>query len=167
MPNHVTTIIEGDDVALAVLVDPDGHVDFNGLIPEPKNIEKDGCTGRHEPGIICWLTWHRAFWGTKWNAYESTVSPGNLRFDTAWRHPEPVILALSATNPERTFSVKYADENLGYNLGHYTIRAGVITRVEGSPTGNGDDASLDFASQVKHGMTYAALRAKWDAEDSL
>lgn len=158
MPNHVTTVITGPQKALASLLDDAGRVDFEYLVPPPANLEKGGCSGQHEPGVVCWYSWNVENWGTKWNAYSSEVSEGRLRFDTAWAHPDPVIRALALKHPDVTFSVEYADEDLGHNLGSYEITG--TARVE-RPI---DDPN-DFAAQLKYGQSYAELRAEWDEDD--
>lgn len=47
-------------------------------------------------------------------------------FDTAWRHPFPLIDKLSKMYPEEVIEVTFADEDIGYNLGQYTIRNGNV-----------------------------------------
>lgn len=160
MPNHVTTEVSGNHRALVSLVNDGGVVDFSCLLPEPENIERGGCSGSHEPGVVCWYSWNVETWGTKWNAYSSTVTEGLLHFDTAWSHPDPVILALSEKHPDETFEVKYADEDLGYNLGHYFIRGG--RRVQETVLDDGSDEALEFAAQLKYGQSYAELQAEWE-----
>lgn len=134
------------------------------VIPQPVNIEKGGCSGRHEPGIICWLDWSINNWGTKWNAYDTKIEEiaggtVTLRFDTAWSHPFPVIEALSVKCPAHEFEVAYADEDLGHNLGKYSIKNGERTDLLGIEEGT--DAATDFAAQLKYGKTYAELKAEW------
>lgn len=139
-------------------------VDFGLLIPEPENIERGDCNRQHTPGEICWHEWKTAHWGTKWNGYDLEVTDHDdgtvtVRFDTAWAHPHPVIEKLSKRFPEAELRVKYADEDLGYNLGEYTI-----TNDERSPYTSpveGTNGALDFATQLKHGMTYAELEAEY------
>jgi hypothetical protein len=84
-------------------------LNFGLVVPEPPNIERGGCSGQHEEGVICWYTWHLENWGTKWGAYEHThfeqrwfekYAAGeapreiygriDLRFETAWSQPTPV-----------------------------------------------------------------------------
>lgn len=40
-----------------------------------------------------WYEWSPQNWGTKWNAYEVTVSENEVVFDTAWNSPTPVLEA--------------------------------------------------------------------------
>jgi hypothetical protein len=140
-------------------------VDFALIIPEPENIERGGCSGEHEPGVICWYTWNVSAWGTKWNAYDAKVGETTVQFDTAWSHPVPVVAALALRFPDVTLRVRYADEDLGYNLGEYTLKGSeVISRtalVEGS------DEANDFAAMIKYGKSYADLQAGWEADERL
>lgn len=141
--------------------------DFALVIPEPENIETGGCSGHHEPGIICWYRWNTENWGTKWNAYQTEVTPDKdgvtqLRFQTAWAHPFPVIEALSKKFPHVDIEVSYADEDFGANLGKYTIRNDERTEQE-APVEYSEEAT-DFATQLHYGKTYAELQSEWEAE---
>lgn len=140
--------------------------DFNMVIPQPVNIETGDCSGKHEPGIICWRDWSINNWGTKWNGYELELErdgdgTAKLRFQTAWSHPVPVIEALSTMFPEAEIQVSYADEDLGYNLGEYKILNGARTELLEIEEGSND--ANDFAAQLKYGKTYAELQKEWEA----
>lgn len=140
--------------------------DFNSVIPQPANIETGDCPGRHEPGIICWRDWSISNWGTKWNAYDTKTGEledgtETLQFNTAWSHPFPVIEALSVKFPNHPLAVEYADEDLGYNLGKYTIANGA--RSDQADLEEGTNEALEFAAQLKYGMTYAELQKEWEA----
>ncbi|MFC9755163.1 hypothetical protein [Streptomyces sp. NPDC056921] len=75
-------------------------VDFAMLVPQPENIETEGCSGQHDEGVVCWYHWNIDNWGTKWNGYELSIEQADddsaqLRFNTAWSHPFPIVKALS------------------------------------------------------------------------
>lgn len=164
MPNHVTTEIRcADPRALAALLTDGGEVDFSFLVPPPANLETGDCSGKHEPGVVCWYEWNSANWGTKWNAYSSDVDTERVRFETAWSHPLPVIETLSLKFPRARLEVEYADEDLGHNLGRYAMINGKIV-FDVTPA-EGSDAANDFAARLKYGRSYAELRAEWDADD--
>lgn len=146
----------------------DRFVDFELIVPSPPNKEQGNCSGSHPEGVVCWYQWNPQYWGTKWNAYDSSIDalPGDqarVRFDTAWSHPIPVVIALSEKFPDHTLVVEYADEDMGQNQGLYEITNGEITdhSVE-----DGSDEALEHAAQLKYGQTYAELRAEWDDEDA-
>lgn len=79
-----------------------------------------------EFGADNWYNWQVSNWGTKWNAYSQSHSEGDnvITFDTAWSTPYNAMAHLSAKYPELKFSVKYADEDFGYNVGEYTLQSG-------------------------------------------
>ena len=77
-----------------------------------------------------WYSWSVDKWGTKWNASETSSDGEVLEFETAWSSPEPVIVKLSDMNPDITFIVEYADEDIGSNCGRYTLKEGVGEYVE-------------------------------------
>jgi hypothetical protein len=108
MPNHVTSELifrglseeQAADV-LAGIVNAEGKVDFNILVPTPLNLWLGNEGSDHERafGKRLGMTWSRENWGTKWNAYKSrepVFADGVLTvtFDTAWSPPYPWIAAV-------------------------------------------------------------------------
>lgn len=179
MPNHVTTILDAPEGVIDALIDPEGQVshnwggfdnpvivDFDRIIPSPPNKEAGNCNMQsHQPGVVCWYEWNIANWGTKWGGYDAgRLNPATVQFDTAWSHPTPVIVALSQKFPDAVLHIRYADEDLGQNLGEYWIRDGEITQEteleEATPE------ALEFAAQIKYGRPYAELEAEWAAEEA-
>lgn len=66
-------------------------------------------------GFRNWHDWSCQHWGTKWNACEATVaiqSDGYLeiRFDTAWTAPEPILAALRQKFPDLEINLWHEDE---------------------------------------------------------
>jgi hypothetical protein len=112
MPNHITNIISvtGNPRAVKEFTNPDLEFTFSRYI-QPK---------------VSDVKAHREAWGTKWDAYEVNYL-GNrsiVQFNTAWNHPDPVLKAMSKAHPELSIEVKYADEDIGSNFGHYIIKDG-------------------------------------------
>jgi len=78
------------------------------------------CIG--ETGYKSWYEWSIHHWGTKWNAYDSvmqTVVRGEdkqaeLRFQTAWSCPTPVLEKLTEVESDLTFEYYAFDE--GWNF---------------------------------------------------
>lgn len=79
-------------------------------------------------GTVDWYDWHCQNWGTKWNAYDQHSNGiteidgdneviGEIVFDTAWSTPYPVIKKLASMFPEIEIELKWADEDLGSNVG--------------------------------------------------
>lgn len=185
MPNHITTEVSAAPHVVAAITRPltdkeKKHsngltdrrvVDFELVIPIPDEerakfaeltIYPGGMTG-YSLHDYSPMDWQRANWGTKWNAYdESLPSDGCIRFDTAWSHPFQVIARLSERFPAESIDVKYADEDLGSNLGHYRILAGTMVDLRPDLTGCGSDDDNEFAAQVKYGKSYAEMKAEWN-----
>lgn len=81
-----------------------------------------------ECGYDNWYDWQINSWGTKWNAYESSVTGENsVSFSTAWSAPIKFLTNFSKLNPNVKITLKYADEDCGYNLGELEIKNGDIT----------------------------------------
>ena len=64
-------------------------------------------------GATSWYHWCCSEWGTKWRACDAYLASDDMIvFDTAWNHPEPIIIELS-----KKFNVNlrlaYADEDFG------------------------------------------------------
>jgi len=126
MPNITTNVITlkgiGSDSRFYDMdEDNKKHFDFGTIIPEPKSanecIEKYGTfyldsvdeNGHSLKNLMHndndtwfdWYSWHREFWGTKWNAMcTEIIDDDNVKFETAWNAPEPVFAALSRMFPD-------------------------------------------------------------------
>lgn len=86
-----------------------------------KNIDKYG--------YATWYGWSYEYWGTKWNASETTTNfdkPGEayVEFTTAWASPEPVIEALSRQYPDILIKVQFFDEDESH-CGEYHYQNGL------------------------------------------
>lgn len=141
--NHVLTVltITGDqnlrDVMLEFIKQDwlgIGSVDFNKIIPMPKNLsqsnEKKEARGYDENWII-------KNWGAKWNGcsccnscnYGRTIeypAPDStqISFLTDKNFPGPVICALAAEYPDLRFEAKWAGKNIGHNVGRVLYEKG-------------------------------------------
>lgn len=98
----------------------------------------------------------RQHWGTKWNACEpkADVEAGTAQFDTAWSCPKPALIALSKKFPDDAIEVIYADEDIGSNVGTFTLKAGECIASDIAPGyGEQDEAQRArwraFAYEVK------------------
>ena len=73
-------------------------------------------------GYDTWYNWCVHNWGTKWNSYAYSryaFDKSVISFSTAWSAPFPVFEKLLQDNPDMSFMVYYADEDMGFNLGIY------------------------------------------------
>lgn len=128
MPNHVTNRIEfhGEDANISKVLElikgAEECIDFNKIIPMPDHIFKGtlGPKEREMYGANNWYDWCKFNWGTKWNAYYSTLTEDNsMEFDTAWSCPLPLLDALAKLCYQYgvSFTGKWADEDAGCNVG--------------------------------------------------
>ena len=70
-------------------------------------------------GAPTWYRWCLDHWGTKWNAYElHEDGPDQIRFQTAWSSPAPIITKLAKMYPDLEIEHWWADEHIGHNTGH-------------------------------------------------
>lgn len=125
--------------------------DFNKIIPEPQTPqecpEKFIIHNEIEARSRClvydekdpkrwfdWYNWHNAFWGTKWNAYYTTIhdivyTDGKNRyeitvdFETAWSFPVPIFEKLIGMCLQKniSFITKYSEEQLSQYGGKIII----------------------------------------------
>lgn len=66
------------------------------------------------------------------------LSP-EMVFDTAWRTPRPVIIALSKKFPNLVIKVRFADEDIGSNCGEYHYTNGILIYSHLAPRWNDMD----------------------------
>lgn len=143
MPNHVTNKLlfhpcteQRFNEILADLqkegAEP-GSIDLGRIIPEPEGLFM-GDLGVEEMKKYKdnnWYDWRIKHWNTKWNAYgfePPTFSgdTGTMTFRTANCSPFPVIFRLSKKYPDVEIDLRYADEDIGYNVGEITVCAGEL-----------------------------------------
>jgi hypothetical protein len=132
MPNHITNILEitGNNTEIRKL---------KSLVTTTFNIESFYPTPNDlNPGNL--ILWRRKNWGTKCDVYEVSKwedmiltgeVPNNtylskISFLSAWTTPAFAIHKLSELFPTLIFNCKYADEDMGYNCGSYTMMNGGI-----------------------------------------
>jgi hypothetical protein len=117
-------------------------------------------------GFNNWYDWQRNAWGTKWNAYnQEHLENGDIKFKTAWSTPARLIQTLSEKYPDATFKVRFADEDLGHNVGEYHMKAGDVI-VENIPEGGSEDAYM-MACEIRDEWDYIVARIEEMEEDDL
>ena len=100
---------------------------------------KRAISNHQQCGYMYWYEWNNANWGTKWNAYSQPdeghpEGAATYQFETAWSHPFGLIETISKNLPSVTFNISYADEDLGSNVGTYTIKNGVTSLEDIAPS---------------------------------
>ena len=120
------------------------------ITPEEWELGKQAYENIREYGAPTWYEWSVAHWGTKWNAYGMSENAGEgqsneLRFQTAWSAPRPILEKLARMYPRITFEHEWADEDIGVNCGRHIYQGG--ERVE-EYYPEGDVQSTEFALSV-------------------
>lgn len=112
-------------------------LDFQKIIPMPEEYNEGDK----------WYYWRIQNWGTKWNA-NGVYSDGNgyMDFDTAWSTPVPIIKRLSELFKDIEFSVRFADEDFGQNVGEYTYLNGRL--VESNIPEDGSEEAEQLAADI-------------------
>ena len=109
--------------------------DFNRVIPMPEELEGTNAPNKLNPeeliakcGYPDWYEWRVDNWGTKWNASESelTITKNHIeiRFQTAWSPPNPVIEKIGSKFPFAFITLDWEEES-GY-YGKLQIENGVV-----------------------------------------
>lgn len=140
MPNYVTNVVKLDGtperiqaLRQAIMNDALGihHIDFQKIIPMPGHIFAGpvGTREREIYGKNNWYDWSIENWGTKRNAVANEVGIDQrkldeIRFYSENTAPHPIIAKLSEMYPDIKMEHCWADENLGYNCGQRTYKAG-------------------------------------------
>lgn len=144
MPNHVINVlkfkkVKKDDIDFLLnMITTESehhpgtyHIDFNKIIPEPKEESEcpEDCIVDRDSHVeltedkpwFNWYEWRNRYWDTKWNAYDSysIISEEDetltLVFNTAWSPPLSVIKRLIVLG--YPFVHRWADECMVENCG--------------------------------------------------
>ena len=163
MPNHVTNKLlfhpcteKRFNEILADLqkegAEP-GSIDLGRIIPEPEGLFM-GDLGVEEMKKYKdnnWYDWRMKNWNTKWNAYGFEVptysgDTGTMTFLTANCSPFRVLFKLSEKYPDVEFELRYADEDLGYNVGEISFIAGEL--IDDNSPREGTAAAQELAADI-------------------
>lgn len=100
-------------------------------------------------GFPTWYGWSNQCWGTKWDACDAEVDNEKQEFvfDTAYGAPLPVVCELVKRFPDITFTLVYADNDIGHNCGQITFARGNPDRCDKATFASWKDAVV-FACGV-------------------
>jgi hypothetical protein len=107
-------------------------------------------------GCDNWYDWNTKNWGTKWDCYDhrSDDDFGSCVFDTAWSTPMYALGKLSSLFKDVTIEVRYADEDLGSNVGSYTLLNGeVIDYYQPSYGKDSIKLAMDILGDIEYYLT--------------
>ena len=82
-------------------------------------------------GYDNWYDWSMNHWGTKFGPYDTElISDYEFSFHTTNATPHTAMIKMSNKYPKIEFNVRYADEDIGYNVGEYTLLNGETIATE-------------------------------------
>lgn len=117
--------------------------------PEEWALGKQAYENIQQYGAPTWYEWCNKNWGTKWNAYSCTelsMEDDTLDFFTAWNCVTPILEALSRKYPDQTVSYRWADEDIGSNVGEAVYKNGEM--VDANIPEPGSRAAYELASDI-------------------
>ena len=117
--------------------------------PEIWELGKQYYENIEQYGASNWYDWCCEHWNTKWNAYECLpVQPEDrrLEFLTAWSSVPPIVEAISKKFPDTTITYRWADEDIGYNVGEVVVKNGVC--LEDRSPEEGTREAYDLAADI-------------------
>lgn len=100
-------------------------------------------------GCATWYDWCVKNWGTKWNAYECIPwikALGKLSFYTAWSGVPIVLEALSKRFSGMEIEYRWADEDIGQNVGWMVFEAGEV--IEDMSPYSGSKEAFEQAAEM-------------------
>lgn len=127
------------------------NIDFNNITPMPKWIFSENLSSKDEEKYgkeNCWLDWSIKNWGTKWNAYESSLEDeqDTIRFCTAWNGVKDLMTKLGRIFENIEFEYAWASEDFGYTTGLVKFKG--LDIVEFIPQG-GTKEAYDLACEIR------------------
>lgn len=121
--------VDNEEFTKAALAQKELIQELNGLSDENKrlfDLGKQYNENVNNYGYGDWYDWSVANWDTKWNAYDFSHYENTISFSTAWSAPDSVIRAISEKYPDVEVFHRWADEDLGTNLGECEYKNGDI-----------------------------------------
>lgn len=93
--------------------------------------------------------WCNQNWGTKWNAYDCRQlreDSDTMVFFTAWSAVPRIVELLSKEYPEQTITYRWADEDIGHNVGESTLKGGKV--VDSNIPADGSREAYEMAAEI-------------------
>ena len=100
---------------------------LQGQDPEMWSLGEKAYQNIQKYGSPTWYEWCNKNWGTKWNAghcVQMGPDSDTMQFLTAWGGVPNLIKLLSAKYPDQKISYRWADEDIGTNVGERVFQGG-------------------------------------------
>ena len=96
--------------------------------PEVWSLGRQAYHNQRQYGATTWYDWCIQNWGTKWNAYSPSldIETNTLVFETAWSSVPKLVKILSEKYPEQNITYRWADEDIGNNVGKCEFQSGDV-----------------------------------------
>lgn len=117
--------------------------------PEAWALGKRAYENIQQYGAPTWYEWCNRNWGTKWNAYscaEIDKNADTMEFMTAWSSVPGILEALSRKYPDQAVSYRWADEDIGSNVGEAVFQNGKM--VDSNIPVPGSREAYELASDI-------------------
>ena len=143
-----------------VLMSPESHAEqlrqYEGLYrkkrmadPETWALGEQAYRNLQRFGSPTWYEWCNQNWGTKWNAYDCRQlreDSDTMVFFTAWSSVPKIVELLSKEYPEQTITYRWADEDIGHNVGESTLKGGKV--VGSNIPADGSREAYEMAAEI-------------------
>lgn len=129
--------------------DKAGAEAFQKEHPEEWALGKQAYENIQQYGSPTWYEWCNKNWGTKWNAYscvELSKDDDTMEFFTAWSSVPTILEALSRKCPDQTISYRWADEDIGSNVGEAVYKNGEM--IDANIPEPGSREAYELASDI-------------------
>lgn len=100
--------------------------------PETWSLGEQAYENIRRHGHPTWYEWCNRNWGTKWNAYRCQPlqqDSDTMVFCTAWSSVPVIMKLLSRKYPEQEITYRWADEDIGHNVGEFTFKSGEVVDI--------------------------------------
>ncbi len=117
--------------------------------PDTWSLGEQAYNNLQKYGHTSWYSWCNQNWGTKWNSYQCCpLKDGDdtMCFMTAWSAVPGLMKKLSERYPEQTITYRWADEEVGYNVGEIVLKGGDI--IEDRTPVPGSREAYEMASDI-------------------
>lgn len=111
-------------------------------------VAKKALSNVEQYGHMDWYDWSVEHWGSKWNAYDCSYDGrGELSFNTAWSAVSPILVRLSQKFPEVGMTHRWADEDIGANVGEADYLGGKM--IESHIPANCSVEAYEMAAEIR------------------